>query len=110
MTTALENRALYAVQYGSADIWMNDRGNLGSRTLCQVFETAEDAGAFLGGRKLRPGFRRSLAVKPLTTAELRAMVAEAGECLDAASRHGGDTLLWTNRIELLLSFLPLEVN
>ena len=106
----LENRALYAIQYGALDMWMNERGNLGSLTLCQVFEGADEASAFLATRKLRRGFRPKLEVKSLTTADLRTMVADAGDCLNSAERHGGDTGLWTNRIALLMAFLPLEVN
>jgi hypothetical protein len=104
---ALENRALYAIQYGSGDIWMNERGDLGSLTLCKVFDGEEEASTFLGSRKLRRGFRPRLAVRPLTTADLRTMVESAEECLDSATAHGGDTGLWRNRIELLRAYLPL---
>lgn len=65
----------YAIRYtNDADIWMNDEGNLGSKTLCALFDTADAAQAFLDTRRLRRGFRENLSVQPIERAEVLTMV------------------------------------
>lgn len=105
--------AAYAIQYlDRADIWMNQTGNLGSKSLCALYPTAEAAQASLDSKRFRRGFRECLAVQPLTAAAIREMSNTVADCLASARRHGAgvqDLLTWSARFEALTDLVPVEV-
>lgn len=107
----MTNRAFFAIRYGlDGDVWMNQFGDLGSRTRCRVFETADEAQTFLDGRRLRRGFRPRLSVQPLSADDIRDMANDAAECLACAKRHGAsqqDVLEWTAIFNRLVDMTPL---
>lgn len=65
----------YGIRYKQdPDIWMNAEGNLGSKALCGLHDTAEAAATFLASVRLRRGFRENLSVQPIERAEVLTMV------------------------------------
>lgn len=112
MTTApATNAALFVIQYEDADIWMHHDGNLGSLCLARVFDTASAAQLFLDTRKLRPGFRPCLAVKPLADDQLQGMLDDAVACHACAVRHNApDVADWVATVARIRALLPLSVH
>lgn len=95
------SNTFHAIRYANdADIWMNDFGDLGSKALCALFDTADAAQTFLDTRRLRRGFREHLTVQPLSRDEVLKMLDEANECLKVADKYGQGAF-WQARLDAL---------
>ena len=108
----LANQSFFAVQYvGMTDMWMNDGGNLQSQIGARFFETREDAQTFLDTRRLRRGFRASLAVSPVAVETIRDLAATAlhYSTLPALPARD-DRKEWADRAAVLAALLPLTVH
>lgn len=112
MAATIANRSYFGIQYvGMANVWMNPEGNLQGQTLAAIFETAEEAQQFLDTRRLRRGFRQSLAVQPISTETIRSMVATCREYAAMPALPAcDDRREWSDRADALEDLLPLTVH
>jgi hypothetical protein len=106
------NAAYFGIQYtGSANVWMEPCGNLSSQLMAKIFETATEAQAFLDTRRLRRGFRQSLAVAPIAVETIRELAATARDYSTLPPLPARDDRQeWADRADALESLLPLTVH
>jgi hypothetical protein len=108
----MTNAAYFGIKYsGSTDVWMESCGNLSSQIMAEIFETAAEAQAFLDTRRLRRGFRQSLAVAPIAVETIRELAATARHYSTLPPLPARDDRQeWADRADALESLLPLTVH
>jgi hypothetical protein len=105
----IANRAFFAIKHTDVrDCWMNEGGNLQGQTGAIIFETSEDAQRFLDTRRLRRGFRRSLAVAEVSVVTIKDLANTAREFAAMPSQAvNDDRPYWAQRAAYFETFLPL---
>ena len=109
MSRPAQNQAFFAICHNNvADCWMNEGGNLQSQIGAIIFETAAEAQQFLDTRRLRRGFRQSLAVREVSLETIRELAGTARHYSTLPPLPArDDRQMWADRAEHLSAFLPL---